>query len=80
MLEILKHEKKTIGIKETLKALKQEKIKVLYIADDLDSHLKREIEKVIDLSNVEVVKVESKRRLGIACGIDVNASTVGILK
>ncbi|MGV8145254.1 MAG: ribosomal L7Ae/L30e/S12e/Gadd45 family protein [Alkaliphilus sp.] len=80
MLEILKHEKKTIGIKETLKALKQEKIKLLYIAEDLDLHLKKEVEEVASFWDIEIVSVESKRKLGIACGIDVNASTVGILK
>ncbi|MCD5413383.1 MAG: ribosomal L7Ae/L30e/S12e/Gadd45 family protein [Clostridiales bacterium] len=80
MLEILKHEKKTIGIKETSKAMKQGKIRVLYIADDLDNHLKKQIEDVAKDIKLEVVRIESKRKLGVACGIDVSASAVGILK
>ena len=80
MLEILQHEKKAVGIKQTTKAIKQDIAKVLYVAEDADAFL---IEQLIDAArskHVEVVKVETMKKLGKACGIDVGAAAAAILK
>ncbi|KAB3529496.1 50S ribosomal protein L7ae-like protein [Alkaliphilus pronyensis] len=80
MLEILQHEKKIIGIKQTTKALKQGKAKVLYIANDADQHLLKPLVEMANTNGVEVVHVESMKKLGKACKIDVGAATAVVLK
>ncbi len=80
MLEILQHEKKTVGIKQTTKALKQDIAKALYVAEDADAYL---IDQLIELArskHIEVIKIESMKKLGKACGIDVGAAAVAVLK
>lgn len=80
MLENLQHEKKTVGIKQTAKALKHDHAKTLYIAEDADHNL---VQQLIDLAknkNVEVIKIDSMRKLGKACGIDVGAAAAAALK
>lgn len=80
MLEMLQHEKKTVGIKQSLKAVNNNNVKRLYIAEDAEKHLVEEIEELAKNNNVEVVRVESMKKLGKACGIDVGAAVAAILK
>ncbi len=80
MLEILQHEKKAVGIKQTTKALKQDIARALYVAEDADAYL---IDQLIELARskqVEVIKIESMKKLGKACGIDVGAAAAAVLK
>ncbi|SCZ09676.1 ribosomal L7Ae/L30e/S12e/Gadd45 family protein [Alkaliphilus peptidifermentans] len=80
MLEILQHEKKTIGIKQTAKALKQDKAKALYVADDADQHLLQPLVELAEAKGIEVIHVDSMKKLGKACKIDVGAATAAVLK
>ncbi|SHG12405.1 50S ribosomal protein L7ae-like protein [Ornithinibacillus halophilus] len=69
-----------IGTKQTLKAMKNGEISEVYIAEDADRHV---TQKVLDLANqldIPCLGVDSKKKLGKACGIDVSASTVAIKK
>jgi large subunit ribosomal protein L7A len=68
-----------IGTKQTLKALQNGIVKELVVAEDADQ---RVVNKAIHLANekhVPVITVESMKRLGKACGIDVGAATVAII-
>jgi len=80
MLENLQHEKKTIGIKQTAKALKQDKVKVLYIAADAESHLTQQLVQLAREQNIEVITVDSMKKLGKACEIEVGAAVAAALK
>ncbi|MTT32774.1 50S ribosomal protein L7ae-like protein [Terrilactibacillus sp. BCM23-1] len=67
-----------IGTKQALKALKDNQIKEVVIAEDADY---RVINKVIELAkqlNVPIHVVDSMKKLGKACGIDVGAAAVAI--
>lgn len=69
-----------IGTKQTLKAMKQGEISEVLIARDADRQL---TQKVINLANelgIPCQHVESMKKLGAACGIEVGASTVAIRK
>lgn len=71
---------KVVGTKQTLKALENELVKELFVAEDADHQV---LDKVITLANdkgVHVNSVDSMKRLGKACGIDVNAAIVAIKK
>ncbi len=80
MLEKLMKENKTVGIKQATKVLTQDKAKILFIAEDADKHLIEHMEEIAKEKGVEVVYVESMKKLGKVCGIDVGAAVATILK
>lgn len=67
-----------IGKKQTMKALKAGQIRELIIAEDADRHILDELLLIAEEARVPVVKVDSMKKLGKACGIDVGAATVAI--
>ncbi|MBU9710815.1 50S ribosomal protein L7ae-like protein [Evansella tamaricis] len=71
---------KVVGTKQTLKALEDKQVKEIIVAEDADP---RVLQKVITLAEkIEVPwsKVDSMKKLGKACGIEVSAATVAIKK
>jgi large subunit ribosomal protein L7A len=70
---------KVVGIKQTVKALKNNQGKVLYVAKDADNKL---IEPIIELAksnSLQIVFVDTMKELGNLCSIDVSAATALIL-
>lgn len=75
----LRTARKTVGTKQTLKALEQGRVIKVFIARDADE---RVVRPVVDLSRekqVELVFVDSMQELGRACGIQVGAASVAIM-
>lgn len=79
-LEVLEVKNKTVGIKQSTKALNQDKVKTLFIAKDADNNLIEHMTQIAKEKNVEVIGVDSMKKLGKACGIDVGAAVAAILK
>ncbi|MZQ74879.1 MAG: 50S ribosomal protein L7ae-like protein [Peptoclostridium sp.] len=79
-IEEIKNLDKVIGTKQTIRALKEDKVKLVLIAKDADEHIIKNTQEIAAQKNVEINYVESMQQLGIACGIQVGAATVGILK
>lgn len=71
---------KIIGLKQTLKAMKNGQISEVYIAEDADRYMTHEVEELAKTLGIPCLRVDSKKKLGAACGIDVGASTVAIKK
>lgn len=67
-----------IGSKQTLKALKEKEVIEVIIADDADRRVTSKILLVAKENNVPIVRVDSMKKLGKACGIEVGAATVAI--
>lgn len=80
MLKNLEVQNKTVGIKQSTKALNQDKVKTLFIAEDADNHLIQNMKRIANEKNVEVISVDSMKELGKACGIDVGAAVAAVLK
>jgi large subunit ribosomal protein L7A len=80
MLEDLKDRKKTIGVKQTIKAVEAGLAGVVYIAGDAEEHVVADLKELCRKNSVKVVITESMKQLGKACGIDVGASTASELK
>ena len=77
--KVLQAKKLIIGTKQTVKAIQTMDISEVIIAEDAD---RRVINKVMQLSadkDIPVTKVESMKKLGRACGIEVGAATVAII-
>jgi large subunit ribosomal protein L7A len=72
--------KKTIGTKQTLKAVEKGLAESVYVAADADQHVLKPMSDVCKSKNIPLFKVESMRKLGEACGIEVGCASAAILK
>jgi len=79
-LEELKNLGKVIGTKQTMRALNENKLKQVIVARDADLHMVKSMQEAAEKKNVEVSYADSMQQLGNACGIQVRAAAVGILK
>jgi len=71
--------KKTVGFKQTIKAIDRGQTHVIYIAKDAEDKIRIPImEKSVE-REIAVVEVESMMELGKACGVQVGASVVAVL-
>lgn len=71
---------KTIGTKQTAKAVEKGQVSAVYIARDADEHVVRDLLRTCQLKQIEVVYVDSMAALGKACGIEVGAATAAVLE
>jgi large subunit ribosomal protein L7A len=69
-----------VGIKQTVKALKDGTIKEVLVARDASPHLTSKVISIAIEKNVPLIYVDSMMMLGKACGIEVGASTVALIR
>ncbi len=69
-----------VGSKQTLKAVKNDQVKKIFLADDIDQPLKEQILEAVNDKNIPFEIVASKDELGRVCGIDVSAASAALLK
>ncbi|GAA5417650.1 ribosome-associated protein L7Ae-like [Paraliobacillus ryukyuensis] len=67
-----------IGMKQTLKAIRNGEVTEVVIAADADQHITNKVSQLAKQMNVPCIQVDSKKQLGKACGIDVSTATVAI--
>ncbi len=80
LTKLKKAKKKTVGSKQTLKAVQQGMAKVVYIAQDAQSHIVNPIIQACSLKNVPVVQVDEMLELGKTCGIEVGCAAASIVE
>ncbi|WP_404430231.1 50S ribosomal protein L7ae-like protein [Sutcliffiella horikoshii] len=68
-----------VGTKQTVKALKSGTVKEVVIAEDADVIVTQKVVQTANDHNIPVLKVDSMKKLGKACGIEVGASAVAII-
>ena len=71
---------KVIGAKQTLRSLKNNEAKAVYIARDAEERIIDDIQKAAKEMNVQIVYVPTMKELGKAFGIEVGAATAALLK
>jgi len=71
--------KKSIGTKQTYKAINRGKAVEVFVAKDADERVVRGIITACAESGVKLTYVESMALLGRACGIEVSAAAAAIL-
>lgn len=69
---------KTVGTKQTLKAIRKNLAKVVYVADNADKHVIDPVIKACEEKQVPLIRVDSMKNLGKACGIKVECATAAI--
>ncbi len=80
MLESIKGSKKTIGIRQSMKAVENGLADIVYIAKDADEKVVRGIKELCNANDIEIVYIDTMKQLGKACGIEVGAAVACILK
>lgn len=78
--KVLQGKEIVIGTKQTLKALENDKVQQVIVASDADFRVVQKVKMLAEKKEIPIIFVESMKRLGKACGIDVGAATVGITK
>lgn len=68
-----------IGTKQTVKALKRGSVKEVVVAKDADPILTSSVITLAEDNGIAVSMVESMKKLGKACGIEVGAAAVAIM-
>ncbi|MFA7467079.1 MAG: ribosomal L7Ae/L30e/S12e/Gadd45 family protein [Desulfotomaculaceae bacterium] len=71
---------KTVGTKQTIKALKREPVKTVYVAENAERHVIEPILAACREKQVPVVRVDSMKTLGKACGIKVGCAVAAIVQ
>lgn len=80
MLNKLKEaSKKTIGTKQTLRAIEQDQVQTVFIARDAEDHVVSDLIQLCQKKDIASVYVDSMKELGEACGIKVGAASAAIL-
>ncbi|MEH7352483.1 50S ribosomal protein L7ae-like protein [Neobacillus drentensis] len=78
--KVLQAQRFVIGTKQTVKALKEGNVQELIVANDAEPKVTAKIVNEALLLNVPVLYVESMKKLGKACGIEVGAAAVAIIR
>lgn len=72
---------KIIGLKQTLRAIQQDRVQAVYIANDIDEHIMRQITEICQQKAVPLLQTNiNQKELGRLCQIEVGAAVVSLIK
>lgn len=80
LASLRKNNQKVVGLKQTMRAAQQGSVAYIFLAADADDVIREKIENLCTSTGIELIHVESKAKLGEACGIDVGSATAALLK
>ncbi len=72
--------KKTIGTKQTLKAVEKGQAQRVFVAADAEEYVLQPLLRLCQEKNIPVMRIDSMRELGKACGIEVGSASAAILE
>ncbi|NLJ77263.1 MAG: 50S ribosomal protein L7Ae-like protein [Peptococcaceae bacterium] len=77
---LLSSRKKTVGAKQTLKALERDQVKTVFVAKDADSFVVDPIKHLSSQKGIPIIHVDTMQSLGKACRIEVGCAVAAILE
>jgi large subunit ribosomal protein L7A len=77
--KVLQAKEVIVGTKQTVKALQEGRVKCLVIATDADSKVTAKVLQIANEVQTPISHVDSMKKLGKACGIEVAAAAVAII-
>lgn len=80
MISELKTHNKIVGAKQVKRALDTSVIQAVFIADDAESKVTSDIERLCISKQIQIIHIDTMKNLGKACGIDINAAVAALLK
>ncbi|MCF8012116.1 MAG: ribosomal L7Ae/L30e/S12e/Gadd45 family protein [Clostridiales bacterium] len=69
-----------VGIKETTKALRKDKVGLVFIAQDAEERITSPVRTSCIEKDIPIEVVDSMKRLGRACGIVVGCAVAALLE
>ncbi len=78
--KVLKAKDIVIGTKQTLRSLEEGNVSEVIVAEDAEKRVVSPVEELAKAKDVPISYVDSMKKLGKACGIDVGAATVALKK
>ena len=78
-LRELETDQKVVGVKQLKKALREGRVKCVYVAENADPQLTASLYSLCGKRQVPLVWVPTMAELGKACGIDVGAAAAALL-
>ena len=72
--------RRTVGVKQTLRALEKGSVLLVYIAKDAETHVLSPVLEESQKQGVEIREVSTMKELGKACGIEVGAAVAALLR
>ena len=79
-IDTLKNAKKVVGAKQAAKAIEGGRASLVFLASDADSRVIGPLKEACSRAGVAVEMAPSMADLGKACGIEVGAAAVAVLK
>lgn len=79
-LRLQQANKRTVGTRQTLKAVERDQAEIVYIADDAEKYILRPLLELCQEKNIPVVTLETMQQLGETCGIEVKAAAAALMK
>jgi large subunit ribosomal protein L7A len=77
--KVLQAKQVIVGTKQTVKALKTANVDELIIAKDADPIVIEKVVQVANDMNIPINQVDSMKKLGKVCGIEVGAAAVAVI-
>ena len=72
--------KRVVGLKQTVKTIKNETAAKVYLAKDADNYITKTVLDACENKDIKIVYINTMKELGEACGISIGASTAAVLK
>ncbi|NLM38298.1 MAG: 50S ribosomal protein L7ae-like protein [Firmicutes bacterium] len=73
--------KRIVGLKQTLRAIQQNKPCIVYLANDVEEHIVKRIKMASAGRDVKIVVTRvGRKELGRLCQIDVSAAVVALVQ
>lgn len=80
MQELKASNKRVVGLKQTVKIIRNGTAKKVYLAKDADDFIKQSVLDACIDKDIQIIYANNMKELGDACGIDIRTSTAAILK
>ncbi|MFZ5753487.1 MAG: L7Ae/L30e/S12e/Gadd45 family ribosomal protein [Bacillota bacterium] len=80
MQRLVNAKRKTVGMKQTTKALERGQARIVFLAKDADEKVRRPVMEMCRVHGVPLEEVETMRELGKAGGIQVPAAVAAIIE
>lgn len=69
--------KVTVGIKQTMRMLEQNRLSEVFVAQDADYFVIRPLIEMADSRGIPITYIGTRRKLGRMCGIEIGAAVAG---
>lgn len=78
--KVKKAQSLTVGTKQTTKAIEQGIVSEVFVAKDAEARVTSRVIQLCRQADIPIFYVDSMRKLGKACGIEVGAAVAAIKK